>query len=147
MSSTYTGSIGAGGYGENKQGICPNNWTLPVYETWRAFVDAIETVSNWQTYNDGTYHWIYACGNTISLKLASPANQILAGNNFYGWSQDGLATYYSGGSECWRSNNIQNCDHCMILHSNVHTLTANCTILGLSTGGNMASPVRCFRTL
>jgi uncharacterized protein (TIGR02145 family) len=149
MSSTYTGSIGTSGYGANKQGVCPNNWTLPVFATWRAFVDAIETVSNWYYYNnvDG-FTFIYGCSNTISLKLASEKNGTVSGNNHYGWNIDGLASKINNGYENWRGNDKKNNDLGLLIAYQLNIKRADCVDIVSSTSTrDDAAPVRCFRQL
>jgi uncharacterized protein (TIGR02145 family) len=150
MSSTYTGSIGASGYGANKQGVCPNNWVLPVYNDWRAFTDAIDKVPMTQ-YNVGNGEWLVGTSPMLNQRLAAADNPVVTGNNYYGWAEEISTVVYGYQHEAWRANSNQYQDWGFIVafHA-VGGYDPSATNFNLSietTNTDRAAPVRCFRQL
>jgi uncharacterized protein (TIGR02145 family) len=145
MSSTYTGSTGARGYGENKQGICPNNWKLPLMQNFRTLVDAISPTVNYTT--NGTFWW----GESITVvgRLASPNNPVRNGNDYYGFANKNYTGNADFPADGWRSNASQMSDYGVVVghasgsylpHANYFTLCEYPDI-------DRQVPVRCFRQL
>jgi uncharacterized protein (TIGR02145 family) len=149
MSSTYTGSTGVSGYGANKQGICPNNWTLPVYDNWRAFVDAIHTVTLTQ-YNKGSGEWLVGTSTTINERLAAYNSPYRTGNDYYGWANATFVTLNNGEPhESWRGNSTQKQDWAFIVnhYAGVGHSNTQFTLSLTTTTIDRGAPVRCFRQL
>ncbi|MDR3133865.1 MAG: hypothetical protein LBU42_07570 [Prevotellaceae bacterium] len=151
MSSTYTGSTGASGYGANKQGVCPNNWILPVYDDWRAFVDAIDVTS---LVDITPVSCLFKQGRNILItqRLGAIDNPVLKGNNYYGWS-DAMWTNAYGQSapyyqEGWRGNNSEYQDWGLCINLNSGHSYADGVLLSVYCDGqDRKVPVRCFRQL
>ena len=148
MSSTYTGSTGTSGYGANKQGVCPNNWILPVYANWRTFVDAIDKVEL-TSYDVGKGIWLLGNSSKLNLQLAGGNNPFVTGNNFYGWASEIWVPI--GCHESWRSNDMKNADWGLMLNCKACCCdTCNENLFTLAQNGNgtdRAASVRCFRQL
>jgi uncharacterized protein (TIGR02145 family) len=148
MSNTYTGSTGAGGYGANKQGVCSNNWILPIYDDWRTFVDAIHTVSLTQ-YNTGNGEWLVGTSAIICQRLTGPNEPYPGGNDYYGWadvSYTGSTDYPHSG---WRNNGGRYRDWGLVInHYAGYGGYQNRFCLTISGNSrDRAAPVRCFRQL
>jgi uncharacterized protein (TIGR02145 family) len=149
ISSTYTGSTGASGNGANKQGICPNDWILPVYNDWRPFVDAIHTVTLSQ-YNTGYGEWLVGTSTTINVRLAAYNNPTRAGNDYYGWANATFVTYSNGEAhEGWRGNSTVDQDWALVInhYSGSGHSSTQFTLSLTTTSINRGAAVRCFRQL
>ena len=155
MSSTYTGSTGASGYGANKQGICPNNWILPVYVNWRTFVDAIEIIT-WTQHDEGFGVWLKGYSALINERLTAYNNPWKQGNNYYGWANATFAGYNDGNGftvgyphESWRGNDTEIQDWCLLLthHAIGVWLADGITMSTERDDYNRPAPVRCLRQL
>jgi uncharacterized protein (TIGR02145 family) len=68
---------GTSGYGSNKQGVCPNGWTLPVDATWATLMNALAG-----NYND-------------AAKFLISKNNPCPKSDDYGWASD-VALHRSG---------------------------------------------------
>jgi uncharacterized protein (TIGR02145 family) len=153
MSATYTGSTGAGGYGENKQGICPNNWKLPIMKNFRALVDAISPtnfstfINTWDTPNAT---WLLGSNATVVRRLVAKNNHVQAGNDYYGFANkvdtsDEVPGYSHEG---WRGNQMQGHDVAIVLaHRACHSDEVDAFSLTDGTYTDRKAPVRCFRQL
>ena len=151
MSSTYTGSTGASGYGAGKQGVCPNDWILPISTDWRALVDAIETVPL-TPFTWSVYTWVYGTSLKVCERLASPDSPHVTGNNYYGWANQmfmAIAHTPTYAVDAWRG-----ADHALndweILLGWLGGGSQNPIIFTLATGYNgydRSAPVRCLRKL
>ncbi|MDR0694277.1 MAG: hypothetical protein LBF81_03140, partial [Prevotellaceae bacterium] len=152
MSSTYTGSTGASGYGANKQGICPNNWILPVYADWRTFIDAIAVVS-FTSITPASCVFQQAKNTLVNQRLAAVDNPIHKGNDYYGWSDAKWSNYMGHTSslycEGWRGNNSEKQDWGLTITilPNVGASYDGFIISEYCTGQDRKTPVRCLRRL
>jgi uncharacterized protein (TIGR02145 family) len=150
MSSTYTGSIGASGYGAGKQGICPNNWILPIYNDWRPFVDAIDKVTlTPYAYYDKTF--LLGISSLVNLRLVAHNNPTLSGNDYYGWANANFAGSGSPDHEGWRGNTKALNDwELEVAFTSKPSWYHSQTEFSLAQGDNNADRpacVRCFRQL
>jgi uncharacterized protein (TIGR02145 family) len=152
MSSTYTGSTGASGYGENKQGVCPNNWNLPTSTNWRGLADAISTIT-YTAYSCGSVPCLLGTSDLICKALTRVDNPIASGTDLYGWANganslidDPIWNQY----DAWRGND--NSDQLLALLLN-HKACVTSYVHGyVSLCGGVASEprlglVRCYRQL
>jgi uncharacterized protein (TIGR02145 family) len=85
MSSTYTGSTGASGYGANKQGVCPNDWILPVSANWRGLADAIHVISYVSSICTG-YNILHGTSAIICEALTLADHHLYPGTDQFGWA-------------------------------------------------------------
>ncbi|MDR0695099.1 MAG: hypothetical protein LBF81_07360 [Prevotellaceae bacterium] len=145
MSSTYTGSTGASGYGTNKQGICPNDWKLPTTDTWKTFVFAIENVTLSNDACGGTL-WQTGVSATVVQRLTSTDYTIYNGNDYYGWAN---ATAAADPTCCptWRSNDTQYHDFGFRLRANACSCEMGYYVSIGKSGEDRNYNVRCFRQL
>jgi uncharacterized protein (TIGR02145 family) len=148
MSSTYTGSIGASGYGAGKQGICPNNWILPVVDNWQSLTNAIDPV----TLSDESWCRSGAKQGTsliVTVRLAATNNPLISGNDYYGWANGSHTIRAAYCIEGWRGNDEAASDGGLMLGHALCDCSHNAKNLFAvtPTANNQAAPVRCLRQL
>jgi uncharacterized protein (TIGR02145 family) len=130
---------GTSGTGANKQGVCPNNWVLPVINNWTTFTNAV-----------GAY-------NAARIRAHNGSN---ATSDYYGWS--GSYPGYNGGIASVGEQYIGNdydanigcflfidCIGCSIEKGNAAYIGRVSVGASLCSGNynNYRQFIRCFRQL
>ncbi|MDR2359058.1 MAG: hypothetical protein LBD87_04575 [Prevotellaceae bacterium] len=130
---------GTSGYGENKQGVCPNGWVLP-------------TQNNWTTFNQS----ISSNNTTICQSLRHLSSTCSPKPDTYGWASGKSGSYkrtdgktYNG--EHWWSN--ESSAECNVCYDHYRYVSDQCNRIDMycPTSADQAlllsMPVRCFRQL
>ena len=120
---------GTSGYGANIQGVCPNDWVLPVYENWTDLLRSIDA------------------DMMNAIPYLRSDNNPCGPNNLFGW-----ASYYkmhrSGHVSTWGDSYLSNdCEDAVAMWDRE---TGNCYWLNLKPAVHYESNnwrVRCFRQL
>ena len=121
---------------------------MPIYDNWRAFVDAIDMVSLTQ-YNAGKGEWFVGTSAIICVRLAGPNDPYQAGNDYYGWANARHPSPYGYDHTAWRGNSAVNQDWGFIInHYAGYADEINDICLSLQTTlSDRSAPVRCLRQL
>jgi uncharacterized protein (TIGR02145 family) len=125
---------GSSGYGENKQGVCPNGWILPIFSNWTTLFDSIS----------GTPSVVCA-----RLRAAnSTCSPIL---DYYGWSNK-INVCYKNWAGLYNDHWVANDGVSHLQRMDGADSGNACNVLGQYNGWNTAhdtegATVRCFRQL
>jgi uncharacterized protein (TIGR02145 family) len=135
----YTGAQSSGswggtsGYGENKQGICPSNWKLPVANTYSTLFSAIS----------GT-------ASIVAQRLRAKNSGCSGGNDYYGWASD--VFFHTRDNPKWGNGDTHSTNNGdWACGAGVDYCGDGCQACGnIYTGGQCvnlgrAGTVRCFR--
>ncbi|MDR0582499.1 MAG: hypothetical protein LBG31_06015 [Prevotellaceae bacterium] len=134
---TSAQASGSSGYGQNRQGVCPNGWVLPVAQSYTTL-----------------YNSISGTASVVAARLRSLNSPCAGGNDYYGWASSirlhrtGNVTGGTFDTQYINDNATSPCgagvDFCGINCSacnNIHVSASE----GLCSG--FATVARCFRQL
>jgi uncharacterized protein (TIGR02145 family) len=122
---------GTSGWGANIQGVCPNQWVLPINSDWNTLFTSISTTAS-----------------TVCQRLRSATSTCSPRTDYYGWANKMRVGYTNRAAlNChWWENSAQH----HFVRIDHETYTGNiCNVYNFAsdTGQYYANAIRCFRQL
>ncbi|MDR2359043.1 MAG: hypothetical protein LBD87_04495, partial [Prevotellaceae bacterium] len=122
---------GTSGWGANKQGVCPNQWVLPIKSDWNTLFTSISTTAS-----------------VVCERLRSATCTCTPRTDYYGWANKMRVGYgnYAQVNCHWWENTTQ---HCFVRIDHISNTGNVCSTYEMPclTDQSYRIAVRCFRQL